>query len=57
MSIRLDQIKQIKESTNEIEVNEYLNKGYFLIKILSSKSIAQEIEEVRPVYVLGTKKV
>ena len=52
----LENVKQIKETTLETEVNEYLSKGYTLLKILSSKIQRPDCEEVRPIYILGLIK-
>jgi hypothetical protein len=57
MPVRLDEITQIKESFNQDEVNSFLSKGFKLLKILSSKTISNEMDEIRPIYVLGLTKI
>lgn len=47
-------ITEIKETTEESEVNKYLKEGYQIVKIFNSRTIVNEAEEaVRPIYVLG----
>jgi hypothetical protein len=52
--MKLDEITKVKQTIDENEVNEYLAKGYRIIKILSSR-ISNQFggEEIKPVYVLG----
>ena len=55
--MKLDEITKVKQTSDEDEVNEYLGKGYKVLKILSSR-VATESggEEIKPVYVLGLAK-
>lgn len=54
--MKLDEIGKIYQSTNTEEVNEYLGKGYLIIKIFSTKTSNNEVEQVLPMYVLGLVK-
>jgi len=51
--MKLESVTKIKQSYNEEEINELLAKGYRIIKIFSTKIQTQEIEEVKPCYILG----
>jgi len=46
-------IKQIKQSVDPEEVNEYLSKGFRIVKIISSKIKTEQIEEIKPCYILA----
>lgn len=48
-------IKEVKEAFSDIETNKFLKKSFELLKILQSKRNINNIEEVRPCYVLGKK--
>ena len=54
--IKLEDVNQIKIVYNEAAVNEYLSKGYKILKIISSKVIIGEREEILPCFVLGLIK-
>lgn len=47
------EIKEIKEAFSDDEANIFLKKNFELIKVLQSKRNVNNIEEVRPCYVLG----
>ena len=49
----LEEIREIKQTTEEDVVNEYLKKGYKLIKILSGKIVIDNHELIQPIYILG----
>ena len=51
--MKLDEINKVKQTFDENVVNEYLAKGYRLVKVFSSKIKNEEMDEVRPCYVLG----
>ena len=51
--MKLDQITKVKQTAEESEVNEYLAKGYRIIKIFSGKTTVDNQEFVQPIYVLG----
>ena len=51
--MKLDQLTKIKQTPNENIVNEYLAKGYKIIKIFSGKTTIDNQEFVQPIYVLG----
>lgn len=57
--MKLDEITKIKQTTDEAEVNEYLSRGYKIVKIFSTKIKSSEDDreaEVKPSYVLGLSK-
>jgi hypothetical protein len=54
--IKLEDVSQIKIVYEETQVNEYLSKGYKILKIISSKIMRGEREEVLPCFVLGMIK-
>lgn len=49
-------IRKVKESRSDAETNKYLDEGYELIKIISSRTSTAEADEVRPCYVLALRK-
>jgi len=49
----LDEIREIKQTSDEAVVNEHLNKGFRLVKIISGKIIIDGRELVQPVYILA----
>ena len=49
----LENVRRIRETYDESEVNEYLSRGFRLVKILSSRKQVGGCEEVKPVYVLA----
>ena len=51
----LSDIRKVKESYSDMETNEYLDKGYELIKIISSRTATIDMEEIKPCYVLGLR--
>ena len=51
----LSDIRKVKESYSDSETNDYLDKGYELIKIISSRTATVESEEIKPCYVLGLR--
>jgi len=54
--MKLDDVTKVKNCYADDETNEYLDKGYTLLRILSSKTVNDTGETVVPVYVLGLKK-
>lgn len=54
--MKIDDVTKIKNLTDEKEINEYLAKGYKIIKIFSMKISNEFGEEVKPVFVLGLAK-
>ena len=54
--MKLSDVKQVKESYSDEEVNRYLKQGYELLKIISSRSTTIDVDEVRPCYILGLRK-
>jgi hypothetical protein len=53
--MKFSNIVKIKELYSDNEVNTFLDQGYELIKIISSRSNTLDIDEVRPCYVLGLR--
>ena len=49
-------ICKVKECRSDEQVNEYLAKGYEIIKIISSRIFSSDIDEVRPCYVMALQK-
>lgn len=56
IKMKLEEVTKIKETTDQNEVNEFLAKGYKILKIISSKTSTPLGEEIRPIYILGLKK-
>jgi hypothetical protein len=54
--MKLDEVNKIKNITEENEVNEYLAKGYRILKILSTKSSSEFSDEIKPTFILGLKR-
>ena len=54
--MKLDEVTQVKTLKVETEVNEYLSKGYRIIKILSTKTSTDFSDEIQPVFILGLIK-
>tara|TARA_Y100000296_G_scaffold76833_1_gene97829 strand:- start:1485 stop:1655 length:171 start_codon:yes stop_codon:yes gene_type:complete len=54
--MKLNEITSIRQTSTEKEVNEYLAKGYRIIKIFSTKVTTDSGEFVQPTYVLGLGK-
>lgn len=54
--MKLDEVTQVKTLKVETEVNEYLSKGYRIIKILSTKTSTDFSDEIQPVFILGLVK-
>ena len=48
-----DKIQELKEAYNDEEANEFLKKGFKILKILSTRRATNETEEIRPCYILG----
>jgi len=51
--MKLESINKIMQTAEPNTVNEYLAKGYKIIKIFSSKVSTESGEFVQPCYVLG----
>lgn len=54
--MKLEEITQIKTTKDEKEVNEYLAKGYVIMKILSTKKSSGFEDEITPIFILGLIK-
>lgn len=55
--MKMDEITQLNETTSMEKANEFLAKGYRIIKILSTKIVDINGNEIiRPVYILACKK-
>lgn len=55
--LRLELVSELRETFSVVECNRFLGEGFVLLKILSSKFKEQDLEQVRPVYVLGKSKL
>jgi len=53
--MKLNEIKKLRHTVNEKEVNALLQSGYEIIKIISSKVEVEGKETIRPCYVLANK--
>ena len=55
--MKIEEITKIKQTGDQDEVNEFLAKGYKIIKIFSGKLPVNEQGDmiIQPVYVLGLK--
>ena len=51
--MKLENVNKIMQTSEPNEVNEYLAKGYKIIKIFSGKVSTEAGEFIQPVYVLG----
>lgn len=49
----LNEISKIKQTSDQKEVNEYLDKGYRIIKIISGKIPMNQGDMIQPVYIMG----
>lgn len=54
--MKLEDVKNIKQTRNADEVNELLDRGYKLIKILSSKQSTGGTDEIAPIYIVALFK-
>ena len=54
--MKLEDVTQVKTSKDENEVNQYLAKGFKIIKILSTKKASDFGDEITPVFILGLIK-
>ncbi len=55
--MKLDEVSKIVQTTSWEDVNNYLAKGYKIIKIFSIKKRAELTDEVMPCYILGLGKL
>jgi hypothetical protein len=53
--MQLGDIKKVKESYSDDEVNTFIDQGYELLKIISSRTSSLDTEEIRPCYILGLR--
>lgn len=51
--MKLEDVKKIKQTSDEKTVNQYLEAGYKIIKIFSTKISTEQGDFVQPTYVLG----
>lgn len=54
--MKIDEVKKIKTLTEESEINEFLSRGYKIIKIFSTKRSTEMGETVEPTFILGIGK-
>jgi len=53
--MKLDEVTKIKQTSDENVVNDFLSRGYRIIKIFSTKTTVDGQEFVNPVHILGLK--
>jgi hypothetical protein len=51
--MKLEEVKQIKITMDETQINEHLAKGYHILKIISSKRTEGERDLILPCFILG----
>lgn len=51
--MKIEEIKEIRQTSEVTEVNELLKKGFRIIKILSTRVHNGEYDIVTPTYILG----
>ena len=51
--MKLEEVSELKQTTEIDKVNELLKKGYKLIKILSTRTHNGDYDVVMPTYILG----
>lgn len=51
--MKTEDIKRIEQTTSKDEANEYLAKGYKIVRIFSTKKKMGDSETIEPMYVLG----
>ena len=51
--MKLENVIKVFQNTDIDAINEKLSQGYRILKIISSKMIIDNSEEVLPMYVLG----
>ena len=54
--MKIEEISKVFQSTNPEDINDYLSKGYSIIKIFSTKVTSDNCEQICPTYILGLKK-
>lgn len=54
--MKIEEVRKVKNLMDETEINEYLSRGYHVIKIFSTKKITELGEEVQPMFILGLGK-
>ncbi len=56
--MKLEECKQVQECYNIEDANKFLNQGYVLIKVLSTKVPINDFSDmaIRPAYILGLRK-
>jgi len=54
--MKLEEVTQVRMTTQESEVNKLLSQGYHILKILSTKSVSGDREMVVPTFILGLTK-
>lgn len=50
--VKLDNIKQVVQSSSVIEVNAFLARGFKILKVFSCKESTESSERIFPCYVL-----
>lgn len=52
MGVNLEDVKEVFSSSNEEAVNNKLQAGWKLHKVLQSKVRTSEVEQIQPIYIL-----
>jgi len=53
--MKLSDVKKVKEAYSDDEANKFLEQGFEMVKIISSRNTTVDVDEVRPCYVLAKK--
>lgn len=54
--MKLEEVSKVKILTSEEEINNYLSKGYKIIKVFSSKIHTDQVEQILASFILGKKE-
>lgn len=55
--MKLEEVKHVKYATTEDEVNEYLAKGYKIIRCYQTRVKTFETEQTYPLVMMGSTKL
>ena len=55
--MKLSEIKEVKYAVTQNEVNQFLNEGYEILRIYSTKIKYPEIEEIKPLIMMAKQKI
>lgn len=54
--MKINEIVKVAQVVEADDVNEYLSKGYHIIKIFSTKTTNEGAETIKPTYILGLSR-